>query len=69
MKERWVLILRHIVNVLEWSCEIEYFQCAHDPNNNDESRSRAWLHDGSNAHKALQNVVLSKRLLEDLDKV
>ncbi|XP_013391137.1 uncharacterized protein LOC106159403 [Lingula anatina] len=69
LKERWQSILRHTVNIHEWTVGQRFLKCAHEDLSDKQSRSKKWLKAGSPAHKALQSIVLDKRLTKDLESV
>ena len=62
-------ILHHITNQHSWLSDAGYNHCAHEPLTEQEQRHKAWLQPGSFAHRALQSVVLDKRLLQDMGMV
>ena len=66
---RWVSILHHITNQHQWMSDSGYSRCAHEPLTDLQQRTKAWLNPGSSAHRALQNIVLDKRFLQNMDRV
>ena len=66
LKEKWTSILHHVVDKHEWDSAVIYNRCPHDPIPSTARRKTKWLKEGSPAHEALKQVVLDKRLLNDL---
>jgi len=69
LKEKWLSVQNHIVNVHQWAGNDMFHQCSHPPLTNEQKRSTAWLKKGSKAHKAICSVVSNDRLLSDLKKM
>lgn len=69
LQERWLSILRHIVNKHEWTVSTEYTSCEHDKLSDEDAREKEWLKSGSASHKALQAIVTDKRTLKDMELV
>lgn len=67
LREMWTSILKHIVNVHSWVDGEKFHQCSHPPLSDEESRLKCWLQAGSPTHLALQDVVLNKTLLKDME--
>ena len=66
LRENWISILYHIKNVHEWEDYSLFKECAHLEYTLQEMKSKAWLKESSFAYAALKNIVLDKRLLNDL---
>ena len=66
LKEKWTSILHHVVDKHEWDSAVIYNRCPHDPIPSTTRRKTKWLKEGSPAQEALKQVVLDKRLLNDL---
>ena len=60
----WIGILHHVVNEHEWALgeSIVDGKCGHDVLTEEES-AKPWLKKDFSSHKALQNIVLNKQLL------
>jgi hypothetical protein len=71
LKTKWLSILYHISNRHEWGLAMgdEFVKCEHQPYSAEEAMSRPWLAEDSTAFQKLQNVVTSKALLKDLERV
>ncbi|KAJ8049559.1 hypothetical protein HOLleu_02345 [Holothuria leucospilota] len=67
LREMWTSILKHIVNVHSWVDGEKFHQCAHPPISEEETRLKCWLKAGSSTHLALQEVVLKKTVLKDME--
>lgn len=67
LKEKWISILHHVADKHKWDSTELYNRCAHDPISPTAKQKTKWLPQGSPAHEALKQVVLDKRLLNDLD--
>ena len=55
LRENWKSVIDHLVNKQKWSGNMLFYQCCHRP--------------GSQAHIALEEMVLNKKLLKDLTKL
>lgn len=63
--KKWTSILHHLVDKHNGDSSVLYNRCPHDPIS-PTARKTKWLKVGSPAHEALKQVVLDKRLLNDL---
>ena len=66
LKDKWISILHHVVDKHSWDSSILYNCCPHDPISATTRRKPKWLKEGSPAHEALKQVVIEKRLFNDL---
>ncbi len=64
-REKFISILSHVSNKHAWDTSHHFHHCEHE--HLDDSEDREWLIAGSAAHKALQEVILSKKLLQDVE--
>ena len=69
LKEKWMSVTNHIVNVHSWEHASVFVRCEHAELSSEEFRRKKWLKSGSPAHEALKLVVFEKRLLNDIKKV
>lgn len=69
LREMWTSILKHIVNVHTWMDGEKFHKCAHPQLSEEDARLKLWLKQGSPSHLALQEVVLNKTILKDLDQL
>ena len=67
LKEKWTSILHHVADKHSWDSSTLYNRCPHDPISATARRKTKWLKAGSPAHEALKEVVMEKRLLNDLE--
>ena len=63
-KKNVTLSIHHTANIQHWNAE-RMTHCEHGTVDNDID----WLTVDSDAHKALKNVVLDRRLLNDMDRL
>jgi hypothetical protein len=54
-----------VCNKHSWETSIHFKQCEHQPL--DDNEDIEWLTAGSAPHKAVQDVILSKKLLKDVE--
>ena len=64
LRKKWFSILHHIVNVHEWASSYKFHRCEHDDLSGE---STAWLTLDSAAFKALEKIILDKKLVRDMD--
>ena len=69
LREKWKSVLDHVVNKHKWSGNTLFHQCCHRRISSSEAKQICWLKPGSQAHIALEEVVLNKKLLKDLEKL
>ena len=67
LREKWTSILFHVQNKHRWTSCSKFHKCAHARLKKKDARKKAWLHPNSDAFKALQDIVLDKNLLKDLE--
>ena len=66
LKEKWTSLLHHIKNKHSWDSNKKFHRCLHEPLTNDQQRTKKWLVEGSPAYKTLQDIILDKKLISDL---
>ena len=69
LREKWKSVLDHVANKHKWSGNTLFHQCCHRRISSSEAKQICWLKPGSQAHIALEEVVLNKKLLKDLAKL
>ena len=69
LRERWVSILNHVVNKHKWKNSKHFRRCEHGRLSRRKERKTKWLEDGSSAYVALEEVVLNKKFLKDIEKL
>ena len=67
LREKWISILHHVVDKHSWDSSVLYNCGPQDPISATARRKTKWLKEGSPAHEALKQVVVEKRLLNNLD--
>ena len=66
LREKWISILYHVINVHEWENHTLFKECAHREYTLHEMKTKAWLKESSFAYNALRKIVTDKSLLKDL---
>ena len=66
LKEKWVSILQHVKNRHSWGGNKFVHKCSHPKLTNSKERKTKWMKASSPSYKALQDIVLDKKLLKDL---
>ena len=69
LREKWKSVFHHITNKHKWSGNTHFHQCYHRHIPSSEAKKICWLKPGSQAHLALEEVVLNMKLLKDLAKL
>ena len=69
LREKWKSVLDHVANKHKWSGNILFHQCCHRRISSSEAKKVCWLKPGTQAHLALEEVVLNPKLLKDLAKL
>ena len=64
----WTSILYHIQNVNSFSGD-KYCQCGHPQLSSEQTRKKKWLRKKSKAYKALEKIVLDKRMQKDIKQL
>ncbi|XP_056013504.1 uncharacterized protein LOC130052444 [Ostrea edulis] len=63
--EMWTSILHHIQNVHSFHGD-RYFECGHPQLSSEQSRKKKWLQKKSKAYKALEKIIMDKRIQKDI---
>ena len=66
LRERWISVLFHIQNNHRWTGHEKFQKCVHPCLTKKQAKAKEWLSPKSEAFEALQNIVLDKKVLEDL---
>ncbi|KAK3731342.1 hypothetical protein QZH41_004098 [Actinostola sp. cb2023] len=69
LREKWISLIYHTVNIHSWDSADVYHQCAHPPIPPHEARTKIWLKPGSPPHDALKSVVLDKNILKAVEQL
>ena len=64
LREKWKSVLDQVVNKDKWSGNTLFHQCFHRRISSSEAKQICWLKPGSQAHIALEEVVLIKSFLK-----
>lgn len=67
MQEWWQSVVLHITDQHEWDHGILYHGCTHKKYTDEERSLRPWLEKDSQAYLSLAEVVMSKKMTEDLE--
>ena len=69
LREKWKSILYHVTNTHKWQGNNYFHACAHAPLTDDERRKKKWLKPGTEPYVALEDIVLNRKLLKDMEKM
>ena len=69
LRERWISILNHVVNKHRWKNNKYFHKCGHGSLSRRKEKKTKWLEDGSSAYIAIEEVVLNKKFLKDIEKL
>ena len=69
LKEKWLSVLHHTVNVHSWGGSDYFQQCDHPPLLPDASERIKWLTPDSSSHEALRGAVMDRNLLKALQQM
>jgi hypothetical protein len=69
LKEMWISLLNHITNTHEWGGNVTFHKCDHLQLTSQQKAKTKWLKSKSDAFKALQAIVLDKRLIKALPHI
>ena len=69
LHEKWKSVLDHVSNKHKWTGNTNFHWCCHRRISFSEAKQVRWLKPGTQAHLALEEVVLNTRLLKDLAKL
>ena len=66
LRERWINLLFHIQNKHKWTGHEKFQKCVHPLLTKKQVKAKEWLSPKSEAFEAVQNIVLDKKVLENL---
>ena len=66
LREKWVSILNHIIDVHNWEGCTFYHGCLHAPISDETRETKKWLLKGSPSYEILNSIVMNKKTLNDL---
>ena len=69
LREKWKSVLDHVSNKHKWTGNTHFHRCCHRRISSSEAKKVCWLKPGTQAHLALEEVVLNTKLLKDLAKL
>ena len=69
LREKWKSVLDHVSNKHKWTGNTHFHRCCHRHISSSEAKKVCWLKPGTQAHLALEEVVLNTKLLKDLAKL
>jgi len=69
LREKWKSILHHVTNKHKWSGYNHFHECCHPRLTTAAARKKKWLKPDTPAYIALEEVVLNKKLLKDIEKL
>ena len=69
LRERWISILNHVVDKHRWENNKYFHKCGHGSLSRRKEKKTKWLEDGSSAYIAIEEVVLNKKFLKDIEKL
>ena len=67
--EKWESVLMHVTNQHSWEGKELFHACEHSPLPGEEARTKKWIRWDSFPFRALEEVVLNKNLLKDIEKL
>ena len=69
LREKWKSVLDDVANKHKWSGNTHFHQCTQRRISTSETKQICWLKPGTQAHLALEEVILNAKLLKDLAKL
>ena len=69
LKEKWKSVLFHVTNKHKWNGYTHFHECCHPRLTSAQSRKKKWLKPDTPAYIALEEVVLNKKILKDIEKL
>ena len=66
LREKWISVLFHIQNKHEWTGKNRFTKCVHPPLTKKQVKAKEWISPNSEAFEALQKIVSSKNILNNL---
>ena len=66
LREKWISVLFLIQNKHEWTGSNRFTKCVYAPLTKKQVKVKEWISPNSEAFEALQKIVLSKNILNDL---
>ena len=69
LKEKWKSVLFHVTNKHKWNGYSHFHECCHPRLTSAQIRKKKWLKPDTPAYIALEEVVLNKKILKDIEKL
>ena len=69
LKEKWKSVLFHVTNKHKWNGYTHFHECCHARLTSAQIRKKNWLKPDTPAYIALEEVVLNKKILKDIEKL
>ena len=69
LREKWKSIMYHVTNKHKWRGNTHFHECCHPALTNAEARKKKWLKPDTPTYIALEEVMLNKKLLKDIEKL
>ena len=66
LREKWISLLFHIQNKHFWTGNNKFQKCEHPRLTKKQIKAKEWLSPKSEAFEALQNIILDRKILDDL---
>ena len=66
LREKWISLLFHVQNKHRWTGHKKFRKCEHPRLSKKEVKAKEWIPAKSEAFEILQDIVLDKKVLEDL---
>ena len=68
LREKWKSVLHHVTNKHKWTGYNHFHECCHPRLTPAAARKKKWLKPDTPSYIALEEVVLKKELLKDIEK-
>ena len=69
LKEKWKSVLFHVTNKHKWNGYTHFHECCHPRLTSAQIRKKKWLKPDTPAYIALEEVVLNKKILKDIEEL
>ena len=69
LREKWKSVLHHVTNKHKWTGYNHFHECCHPRLTPAAARKKKWLKPDTPSYIALEEVVLNKKLLKDIEKL
>ena len=66
LKEKWVSILNHVIDIHAWDDCTLFHECSHAPMSNEMRETKKWLVKGSPSYETLKSTVMNEKRFKDL---